>query len=119
MQSLFLLEKGGDMDGFILLQFAEMCGNMLLKDEYKRLQYLLSDQSLQLLPEYQQRIKVCVMTLDNDDNDSFIRGHSHYFNYQFCQNTSRESRSALWGNLSIEDTNIILIINSARIPAEN
>ena len=39
-------------------QFGQMSSNMALKEEYRRLQFLLSDQSLQLLPEYQQRIEL-------------------------------------------------------------
>ncbi|GFS05858.1 helicase SKI2W [Elysia marginata] len=38
--------------------FAEHDRNMLLKDEFKRLQFLLSDESLALLPEYTQRVEV-------------------------------------------------------------
>ena len=33
---------------------------MKLKEDYKKLQFLLSDESLTLLPEYQQRIQVLV-----------------------------------------------------------
>ncbi|XP_060071895.1 superkiller complex protein 2-like [Ylistrum balloti] len=38
--------------------FSQLSSNMRLKDEYIRLKFLLSDESLQLLPEYQQRIEV-------------------------------------------------------------
>nr|KAG5700480.1 hypothetical protein BaRGS_013967 [Batillaria attramentaria] len=38
--------------------FQQISANMQLKEEYHRLQFLLSDQSLQLLPEYQQRMEV-------------------------------------------------------------
>ncbi|KAL8606412.1 hypothetical protein ACOMHN_060317 [Nucella lapillus] len=38
--------------------FAQISSNMALKEEYRRLQFLLSDQSLQLLPEYHQRMEV-------------------------------------------------------------
>ena len=36
---------------------------MKLKEDYKKLQFLLSDESLTLLPEYQQRIQVQVNTV--------------------------------------------------------
>ena len=36
---------------------------MKLKEDYKKLQFLLSDESLTLLPEYQQRIQVIVFEL--------------------------------------------------------
>lgn len=44
-------------------QFRQLDSNMKLKDEYQHLQFLLSDQSLMLLPEYQQRMEVkdCVL----------------------------------------------------------
>ncbi|WAR31042.1 SKIV2-like protein [Mya arenaria] len=38
--------------------FNSMSGNMKVKEDYRRLQYLLSDASLMLLPEYQQRVEV-------------------------------------------------------------
>ncbi|KAK7095479.1 superkiller complex protein 2-like [Littorina saxatilis] len=38
--------------------FSQISSNMGLKEEYRRLQFLLSDQSLQLLPEYQQRVEM-------------------------------------------------------------
>ncbi|PVD21624.1 hypothetical protein C0Q70_17423 [Pomacea canaliculata] len=38
--------------------FRQLDSNMKLKDEYQHLQFLLSDQSLMLLPEYQQRMEV-------------------------------------------------------------
>ncbi|XP_062604203.1 superkiller complex protein 2-like [Saccostrea cucullata] len=38
--------------------FEEHGRNTRLKDEYKRLKFLLSDESLALLPEYQQRVQV-------------------------------------------------------------
>ncbi|OWF39926.1 helicase SKI2W-like [Mizuhopecten yessoensis] len=38
--------------------FGQLSSNMKLKDEYIHLKFLLSDESLQLLPEYQQRIEV-------------------------------------------------------------
>ncbi|XP_048756340.2 SKI2 subunit of superkiller complex protein-like isoform X2 [Ostrea edulis] len=38
--------------------FEEHRKNTKLKDEYKRLKFLLSDESLTLLPEYQQRVQV-------------------------------------------------------------
>ncbi|XP_033732664.1 helicase SKI2W-like [Pecten maximus] len=38
--------------------FSQLSNNMKLKEEYMRLKFLLSDESLQLLPEYQQRIEV-------------------------------------------------------------
>ena len=41
-------------------QFLEHSKNMKLKDEYKHLKFLLSDESLALLPEYQQRVQVCL-----------------------------------------------------------
>ncbi|XP_005103863.1 helicase SKI2W [Aplysia californica] len=41
-----------------LEHFSEHDRNMALKDEYRRLQYLLSDESLALLPEYTQRVQV-------------------------------------------------------------
>ncbi|CAL1541570.1 unnamed protein product [Lymnaea stagnalis] len=41
-----------------LEHFKEHTKNMLLRDEHKRLMYLLSDESLQLLPEYNQRVEV-------------------------------------------------------------
>ena len=41
-------------------QFLEHSQNMKLKDEYKHLKFLLSDESLALLPEYQQRVQVCL-----------------------------------------------------------
>ena len=39
-------------------QFEKISRNMKLKEDYKKLQFLLSDESLTLLPEYQQRIQV-------------------------------------------------------------
>ena len=47
-----------DLSGTACGQFGQMSSNMALKEEYRRLQFLLSDQSLQLLPEYQQRIEL-------------------------------------------------------------
>ncbi|XP_055896682.1 SKI2 subunit of superkiller complex protein-like [Biomphalaria glabrata] len=41
-----------------LEHFSEHNGNMKLKDEYKKILFLLSDESLQLLPEYTQRVEV-------------------------------------------------------------
>ncbi|XP_077986520.1 superkiller complex protein 2-like [Glandiceps talaboti] len=41
-----------------LEHFQQMHSNMKVKDAYQHLKFLLSDQSLQLLPEYQQRIDV-------------------------------------------------------------
>ncbi|RUS89106.1 hypothetical protein EGW08_003114 [Elysia chlorotica] len=41
-----------------MAHFEEHDRNMVLKDEFKRLQYLLSDESLALLPEYTQRVEV-------------------------------------------------------------
>ncbi|XP_052223384.1 helicase SKI2W-like isoform X15 [Dreissena polymorpha] len=38
--------------------FDAISSNMKLKEDYRRLQFLLSDASLMLLPEYQQRIEV-------------------------------------------------------------
>ncbi|BFZ20866.1 hypothetical protein BsWGS_23905 [Bradybaena similaris] len=38
--------------------FSEHQRNMTLKNEYRRLQFLLSDESLALLPEYTQRVEV-------------------------------------------------------------
>lgn len=38
--------------------FQKISSNMKLKEDYKRLQFKLSDESLTLLPEYQQRIQV-------------------------------------------------------------
>lgn len=38
--------------------FQQIRANMSLKEEYHRLQFLLSDRSLQLLPEYEQRMEV-------------------------------------------------------------
>ena len=43
-----------------MFQFETISKNMKLKEDYKRLQFLLSDESLTLLPEYQQRIQVRV-----------------------------------------------------------
>ena len=43
-----------------VFQFETISKNMKLKEDYKRLQFLLSDESLTLLPEYQQRIQVRV-----------------------------------------------------------
>ena len=40
-------------------QFDEHSRNMELRNKYRHLKFLLSDESLQLLPEYQQRIEVC------------------------------------------------------------
>ncbi|XP_055521956.1 LOW QUALITY PROTEIN: SKI2 subunit of superkiller complex protein-like [Leucoraja erinacea] len=39
-------------------EYTRMHGRMVIKDELERLCYLVSDQSLLLLPEYQQRIQV-------------------------------------------------------------
>jgi len=39
-------------------QFTEMSRNMKVKEDYRHLKYLLSDESLMLLPEYQQRVQV-------------------------------------------------------------
>ncbi|XP_045196087.2 SKI2 subunit of superkiller complex protein-like [Mercenaria mercenaria] len=38
--------------------FSQISSNMKLKEDYRRLQFLLSDASLTLLPEYQQRVEV-------------------------------------------------------------
>ncbi|KAL4219308.1 hypothetical protein ACF0H5_021887 [Mactra antiquata] len=38
--------------------FGQMSTNMKIKDDYRQLQFKLSDESLTLLPEYQQRVQV-------------------------------------------------------------
>ena len=50
------VHKGGIK--MMLFQFEQLRSNMKLRDEYNKVKFLLSDQSLQLLPEYQQRIQV-------------------------------------------------------------
>ncbi|KAL5012765.1 hypothetical protein ScPMuIL_011316 [Solemya velum] len=50
--------------------FNQFGKNMMLKDEYNRLQYLLSDQSLSLLPEYQQRVQVLKALRYIDENNT-------------------------------------------------
>jgi antiviral helicase SKI2 len=44
---------------FCFQQFDKHSRNMELRNKYRHLKFLLSDESLQLLPEYQQRIEVC------------------------------------------------------------
>ena len=55
---MFLKGKKNVIPFLYHLQFAEHDQNMLLKEEFKRLQFLLSDESLVLLPEYTQRVEV-------------------------------------------------------------
>ncbi|KAL3871690.1 hypothetical protein ACJMK2_039674 [Sinanodonta woodiana] len=50
--------------------FKQINRNMRLKEEYKRLKFLLSDESLILLPEYQQRIQVLKNVGYCDDNNT-------------------------------------------------
>lgn len=52
--------------------FNQMCINMALKEEFNRLNFLLSDQSLQLLPEYQQRIEM-LRELDFIDEHNAVK----------------------------------------------
>lgn len=46
------------MNGLYLFQFAHVKERMSMQEELNRLLFLVSDQSLSLLPEYHQRIKV-------------------------------------------------------------
>lgn len=48
-----------------ILQFVKLRGYMKLKEEYDSLKFQLSDASLQLLPEYRQRIQVCIATINS------------------------------------------------------
>ncbi|KAK3088659.1 hypothetical protein FSP39_022012 [Pinctada imbricata] len=50
--------------------FREHSRNMKLRDEYKHLKFLLSDESLTLLPEYQQRVQVLKALNYIDDNNT-------------------------------------------------
>ncbi|KAJ8300200.1 hypothetical protein KUTeg_021719 [Tegillarca granosa] len=50
--------------------FTQISHNMKLKEDYKRLKFLLSDESLTLLPEYQQRIQVLKELNYIDDNNT-------------------------------------------------
>ena len=45
---------------FVILfyQFVEMSKDMTVRDEFELLKFRLSDASLQLLPEYKERLKV-------------------------------------------------------------
>ena len=43
---------------FLYLQFVEMSKDMTVRDEFELLKFRLSDASLQLLPEYKERLKV-------------------------------------------------------------
>lgn len=52
--------------------FSHLSSNMKMKEEYKRLKFLLSDESLQLLPEYQQRIQV-LRALNYIDENSNVQ----------------------------------------------
>ncbi|KAK6195918.1 hypothetical protein SNE40_001245 [Patella caerulea] len=55
--------------------FEQIRGNMELKNEYKRLVHLLSDDSLILLPEYQQRMEVLrSLNYTNDQNTVQLKG---------------------------------------------
>ncbi|KAH9503389.1 Helicase SKI2W [Bulinus truncatus] len=55
-----------------LEHFEEHNKNMLLRDEYKHLMYMLSDESLQLLPEYAQRVEV-LKRLECINSDSTVQ----------------------------------------------
>ena len=48
---------------WLWFQFAQMKAKMQLQQQFKQLTFLLSDESLQLLPEYQQRVQVSNVTL--------------------------------------------------------
>ncbi|XP_076455159.1 superkiller complex protein 2-like isoform X1 [Babylonia areolata] len=55
--------------------FTQLSHNMGLKEEYRRLQFLLSDQSLQLLPEYHQRMEVLrALNYIDDHNAVQLKG---------------------------------------------
>ena len=42
----------------LFFQFVEMSKDMTVRDEFELLKFRLSDASLQLLPEYKERLKV-------------------------------------------------------------
>lgn len=57
---------------------------MRLKEKYLKLKYLLSDESLFLLPEYQQRVKVSdVMLIHRRLNISLV-SYFHNSSFYFC-----------------------------------
>ncbi|XP_059165640.1 superkiller complex protein 2-like [Physella acuta] len=55
-----------------LEHFSEHAKNMVIKDQYKKIQFLLSDESLELLPEFNQRIQV-LRYLNNINSNNIVQ----------------------------------------------